>query len=107
VVVDEFEIFRTSISPDEADTPLHVHADAVLTTTVASQLLQTVSGRDAKIFGILRGVDQFKLPQRRPLQRSIDAFDVLLVPDALGVPAPERSAHEAKCITMSVNNAMR
>ncbi len=59
MVVDGFDIFCTSISPDETDAPLHVYANAVLTTTVASRLLQTVTRGDAKIFDILRGVVQF------------------------------------------------
>jgi hypothetical protein len=94
VVIDEFDIFCTSISPDEAETPLRVHPDAVLTTTITSQQLQTVPWRDPEIVHILRRMDQLELPQCRSLHRSINALDVLLMPGALGAPAAERSDPE-------------
>jgi len=93
VVVDELDIFRTSISPDEAETPLRIHTDAVLSAAVADQTLQAVPWRDPEIVDILRRVDQLKLPQRHPLNRPVDALGVLLMPDALGVLAAERSDH--------------
>src|SRR5699024_2005302 len=93
VVVDEFDIVRTSLSPNEADPPLRVHPDAVLPASIASQLLETVAGRDPKILDVLGRMDQLELPQGRTLQRSVDAFDVLLMPDAFGVLAAERPDH--------------
>ncbi|WP_255411263.1 hypothetical protein [Rothia uropygioeca] len=38
-------------------------------------------------------MDQLELPKRRPLHRPVNALDVLLMPDALGVLAAERSDH--------------
>jgi hypothetical protein len=73
-VVDEFDIFCTSISPHEAEPPLRVHADAVLTTTVAHQSLEPIPRRDPQIFELLRGVDEFEFPQDCPLHRSFDAL---------------------------------
>src|SRR5699024_5670880 len=93
VVGDEFDIVRTSISPDETETPLRVHADAVLPASVADQTLQPVARRDPEILDILRRMDQFQLPQSRPLHHPINALDVLLMPDALGVFATKRSDH--------------
>ena len=85
VVVDESDIFCTSISPDEADTPLRVHSDAVLAAPVTDQSLQAVPRRDPEILDLLCRMDHFQLPQRRTLHGPIDTFDVLLMPDALGV----------------------
>ena len=93
MIVDEFDIFCTSISPDEADPPPGIHPDAVLTATVADQTLQAVAWRDPEILDILRRMDQLELPQGRPLHRPVNALDVLLMPDALGVFAAERSDH--------------
>jgi hypothetical protein len=39
-------------------------------------------------------MDQLELPQGRPLHPSVDALDALLMPDALGVLAAERSDRE-------------
>ncbi|GAB3565195.1 hypothetical protein GCM10027344_24900 [Spelaeicoccus albus] len=77
MVVDEFDTVRTSRSPDDAQTPLRIDADAVLTTTITDEPLQAISRRD---------------PQSRSLHRP-DALDVLLMPDAFGVLAAERSDH--------------
>jgi hypothetical protein len=94
VIVDEFDIFCTSISPDEADAPLRVHADTVLPATVAGQLLKPIPWWNAEILDIFRRMDQLELPQRQPLHQSVNALDVLLIPDALGVLASERSDHD-------------
>src|SRR5690606_32927439 len=94
VVVDEFDIIRTSLSPDEAETPLRVHTDAVLTASITRQLLKTVARRNPEILDFLRRMDQLKLPKSCALHDSVDAFDVLLVPDTLGVLVAERSDHE-------------
>jgi hypothetical protein len=67
VVVDELDILRTSLSPDEADAPLVVHPDAVLTAAVACQPLEPVARRDAQVLDIHRRVHQLELPQGRPL----------------------------------------
>jgi len=92
--VDEFDIFRPSFFPDEADAPLCVDSDAVLAPTIASELLQMVPRRDPQILDVVRCVDHLELPQSRSLHRPVDALDVLHMPDALGVLAPERSDQE-------------
>src|SRR5690606_5217963 len=96
VIVDEFDIFRTSISPDETDPPLRIHPDAVLTATVTGQLLQPVPWRDPQVVDILCRMNQLELAQRRPLHGSINTLDVLLMPDALGVLSAERSDHQTR-----------
>src|SRR5690625_7597662 len=78
VVVDEFDIVRTSISPDEAETPLRVHADAVLPATVAGQTLQAVAWRDSEILYTLRRMDQFELPQGRDRKSVVEGKMVVL-----------------------------
>ena len=93
MVVDEFDIFRASNSPDEAETPLRIDADTVLFTTIADEPLQPIARRNPEILHILRGMDQLELPQRRPLHVAVNALDVLLMPDPLGVVAPERPDH--------------
>ena len=74
VVVDEFDIFRTSISPDKTDTPLCVHADAVLASAVSRQPLQPIAWRNSEILYDVGGVNELELPQGRPLNRSIDSL---------------------------------
>ena len=72
---------------------MRVHADAVLPASVTDQTLQAVTWRDPEVLDILRRMNQLELPQGRPLHRPVNALDVLLMPDALGVLAAERSDH--------------
>ncbi|KSU67135.1 hypothetical protein AS038_05035 [Arthrobacter sp. NIO-1057] len=74
---------------------MRVHSDAVLTVTVAGQLLQTIPWRDPEVFDVLRGMDQLKLPQGSPLHSPVNTLDVLLMPDALGVLAAQRSDQDS------------
>jgi len=95
VVVDKFDIFRTSIIPDKADPPLCVYPDAVLPATIPAQLLETVTGWGPQILHILRRVEDFELAQGRALNRAINALHVLLVPNALSISTGERPDHTA------------
>jgi len=47
VVVDEFDIIRTSFMPGEAESPLGVDPNAVLATSITSQSLEPVTRWDA------------------------------------------------------------
>src|SRR5690606_9907621 len=94
VVVDEFDIFRTSIHPNEADSPLRIDPAAVLPSTVADQFLQPVTGRNPQALHILRRVDDLQHSQDRVLSDAVNTLDEFLVPGSLGVLAPERPDHE-------------
>jgi len=74
---------------------LRVGSDAVLSAAFADKPLQSVARRDAEVLDVLRGVDQFELPEGGSLHHPINALDVLLMPDALGVLGTERPDHEA------------
>lgn len=93
VVVDKFDTFRTSLPPDEANSPRRIYTDAVLPAAISREPLQTVARRNPEVFDILRRMDQFQLPQSYTLHGPIDALDELLVPDAFGILAAERSDH--------------
>jgi hypothetical protein len=45
VVVDDFDIFRSSVTPAKTDTPLIVEPDAELTQALANERLEPVAGR--------------------------------------------------------------
>ncbi|WP_427846988.1 hypothetical protein [Corynebacterium meridianum] len=93
VIVDEFDIVRTSLPPDETDTPLGVDTNTVLSSSVTDQALQPVTRRYLQIRNFLGRVGQLEFPKGLPLNRPIDAPDVLLLPDMLGISAAERSDH--------------
>jgi hypothetical protein len=49
VVVHDLDLVSVARVPSKADAPLVVHADAVLTLSVAPELLESVARRDAKV----------------------------------------------------------
>src|SRR6185312_7111256 len=63
MVVDDFDIGRTSFCPNEADAPLVVDPDAHLPVAIAMQGLQTVAGRNTQVRQRFRLVEQTQLPQ--------------------------------------------
>jgi hypothetical protein len=76
VVIDDFNIFRTSICPAEADTPPIVNADAVLTGTITFEDLKVISGWNSQIFN---AISNFKLSEFSPcgvlnIYESLDAL---------------------------------
>ena len=85
MVVDELDIVLTSLSPDEAETPLFVDADAVLPASITDQTLQ--AGLGGPEHPLPHG--STKLPQGGPLTRPVDTLDVLLNPDVFGALVPE------------------
>jgi hypothetical protein len=56
VVIDEFDIIRTSVLPHEADPPLVIDPDAVLTSPVTFESFKPIAGRDSEVFEISRGM---------------------------------------------------
>jgi hypothetical protein len=50
-------MFRTSFCPDEAEPPLGVHPDTLLSATIPDQPFQTVARRNPKVLDIPGGMD--------------------------------------------------
>ncbi len=49
VVVDDLDVISVAIGPVEADAPLVVYSDAVLTGSVTAQLFETVARRHTQV----------------------------------------------------------
>ena len=50
MVIDNFNVVRIAITPDEAQPPLVIDADAVLALPIALQCFQPVAGQGGEIF---------------------------------------------------------
>src|SRR5205814_2352607 len=59
---------RVSTSPSEADAPLIVDADTVLTGTRSFELLESIAGRYPEVFQALRGIYKDELSQHDALE---------------------------------------
>nr|WP_304595633.1 hypothetical protein [Opitutus sp. ER46] len=61
MIVYDFNVFGISASPPEADSPLVVNADAVLSFACSTQRLEAISRRHFKELEFDGGIDQLKL----------------------------------------------
>ena len=61
MIVNYLDILWFCVGPEEADPPLPVYPDAVLSGPVTCQLLQPVAWRDEEVCQRLRGIEDGKL----------------------------------------------
>jgi hypothetical protein len=100
VVVHDLDVVGVAGLPAEADAPLVVDADRVLTLPVALEPFESVAGGDPQVGGFLRGIEHAQLAQgslarlRGPLLAPLpgsEAFGVT-VTEAVDTPVRQRSA---------------
>ncbi|KPQ28303.1 MAG: hypothetical protein HLUCCX14_10915 [Marinobacter excellens HL-55] len=105
MVIDNFDIFRTSLGPAEANPELPVDSNAVLTLAITMQRLQHIAGRYFKIIKLTCSLELPDLPQGNALE--IDkASDAASACQLLGILTLERYDHKGM-VTQSVNNVKR
>jgi hypothetical protein len=85
VVVSDLDVGGSGRGPGEADAPLVVDADAVLSLAVAVELFETVAGRDPQVVDGLGGVEDQQLAVRNSLEVGAEFADVRSLPDELGL----------------------
>jgi hypothetical protein len=67
MIIDYLYVAGFSRSPDKADPPLVIDANAVLAGTVAGEWFQAIPRRGSQVTQIIRIVEIEQLPPRRPL----------------------------------------
>jgi hypothetical protein len=72
VAVDNFDILGTGRCPGEADPPLLVDADAVLTGAIPSKGFQSVPGWDSQVVEGVGGVQHSELAQGGPFDAWVE-----------------------------------
>jgi len=58
VVIDDLDVFCTSVPPLEADSPLIVHSNAVLPRPIPREPFQAIPRWDTKVVKRHRGIEQ-------------------------------------------------
>jgi hypothetical protein len=96
VVVAEFDIVRVSVLPAEADPPLVVHANAVLSFAVARKCLEPVARRDTQIVEAKSGVYEKEFSMCPPLNVRWEPPRALPSEDLLGLRIPEAPDHGSR-----------
>src|ERR1035438_6074541 len=64
MIIDNLDVLRSALSPDETDSPLVVDSDAMLTLPVAGQSLDPVSRNRRDVFQFFGIVEHSQLPPR-------------------------------------------
>ena len=103
MVVAEFNIMGIAISPNEADAPLIVDADAVLSRAIAFQGFQAVAGRQGQVAQFARANKLRELPQGHALNLRRQAVVAPPLPQPLCFPTSEVGNH---CFNLSSHDNM-
>jgi len=94
VVIRNFHIVGIALTPDKADAPLVVDADAVLPFPVAFQCFQVIARRRPQITKLGGNIQLPQLSLGHPFE-SPEALDSLPAVKLVGLPRPERLDHLA------------
>jgi len=105
MVINNFDIFRTSLGPAEANPELPVDSNAVLTLAVTVQWLQHIAGRYFKIIQLACSLELPNFSQGNSLKID-EASDATSACQLLGILTLERYDHR-EMMTQSVNNVKR
>jgi hypothetical protein len=106
MIINDLDIERVSVLPLEADAPLLIDPDAVLTLAIAFQRFQLIRRRNHEIAQISGAVQILQFLTRPLLNLSIKALHELTVEHRLRVLVPEGSDHR-HTITSYVINVKR
>lgn len=92
MVINDFNIFGTSFCPSEADAPLPVYTDAVLSGSIALERFQSITGRYSQVLEICGNfkLSQFPAGNGGDARKSLDAVSFR---KDLGIGALEGSNH--------------
>jgi hypothetical protein len=106
VVIDNLNVMSVPGSPAEADTPLLVDPDAMLSLSVPTKSLQAVARRDSQIIQRLGGIQNQGLSIGCPLHVRRQPSVALSRENPLSRLALEGSDHE-NIVTGGVSNVRR
>jgi hypothetical protein len=92
MVINDFNIFCTGFCPPEADSPLSVYTDAILSGSISLERFQAITGRYSQILEICGDfkLSQFPAGNIGNVRKSLDA---VALRKGLGIKALEGSNH--------------
>ena len=93
MIVDNLDVMRVGSEPAEADAPLIVDSDAVLSRPVPGELLKAVRGRDAEVEEAGRGIKHDQFAKGNSLEVRGHSANPLPFEKALGVGVAKAADH--------------
>lgn len=95
VIVDDLDVEAVSGTPEKANSPLIVDANAVLSRTFAFQCFEAVARRNVEVVKGFGGVQNDKLSKNDPLEVRGEPRGPVPAEEALRLPVTETPDHEA------------
>ena len=95
MVVDDLDVMRVTADPAEANPPLVVYPDAVLTKPISGQLLQTVRGWNSEIDEAGSGVQHQQFSKSDPVKIRWQPLDSFPSEKSFGIRVTKAPDHEA------------
>jgi hypothetical protein len=95
MVVNDFDFVRMSSAPYEADAPLIVDTNAVLSLSIPFQALEAVSWQRGQRSDLRSGIEDVQFAKRRAFD-CLEPACTLPVREALGIRAAEGPDHHTK-----------
>lgn len=92
MVINDFNIFGTSPRPSEADTPLPVNSNAVLSGSIALERFQPITGRHSQIFKVCGNFELSQFPAGN-FGDACKSLDPVSFGESIGIKALEGSNH--------------
>ena len=96
VVIDDLDVERVGGAPDEADAPLVVDADAVLTRTGTFESLEVIAWRNTKVGERVSGINDDELSQCCALKCRRQTARATAMKERFRVEVAEGSNHARK-----------
>ena len=93
MVVDDLDVFGVVAGPSEADAPLVIDANTVLSRALTTQLLQPIARRDSTFVKADGGINEDELSEHDSPQIWREPADGLTRPAAFRVAVGEASEH--------------
>lgn len=103
MVIAEFDVVRSIGTPDEADPPLVVDTNAVLSGPVASEPLQSMARRASQVFQGVGCIQHEKLPVRLTLNLGSQPGNPLTFEDPPRHRVPKAADHAIRLSPVDSN----
>jgi hypothetical protein len=93
MIVCDLDVICVTVPPPEADSPLIINADAILSRSITRQLLKPIAWRNTEVTEVFSGVDNQELSKSGALKLKGPPPHPLSLKDVLGIRVPETLDH--------------
>lgn len=89
MVIDDLNTLRMALSPEKANSPLVIDANAMLPLSIPFERFKPIRSRQSKIFQSDSRINRVELHKCPPLNLARESFHKLTLEDSLGIGITE------------------